>query len=197
MGWQAQRHVAEEERNHSPHGLWVTVATGMDRLVLFGAPGFCALFSAFAVSRSPQTNRCGAAPSVAKPRKASEPRCAPAMQEAPMGPAACFGQYKGCSFPWQSLRLSLIHHPRPRRGHEAWKLSFRMYKLQRATLLGKSVLFWEKKTLRVFHLSNKALYFMPASDAFEKKRWIPIPNTKRDDCIFTSMKTIKIDHSRR
>ena len=32
IGWQAHRHVAEEEHNQSPQALWITVAKGMDRL---------------------------------------------------------------------------------------------------------------------------------------------------------------------
>ena len=54
-----------------------------------------------------------------------------------------------------------------------------------------------KKTLRVFHLSNKPLHFMPASDAFEKNVGFLSQTHNGTNCIFTSMETIKIDHSRR
>lgn len=51
--------------------------------------------------------RCGDAPSVAKPRSALEPKCAPAMRGASMGPAAHFQE------------VVLEPKPTPRQGHEA------------------------------------------------------------------------------
>ena len=167
-----QRHVAEEERNHTLimdfgsqlQQAWT--ASGLDRIVI--------------LNRGPlqlQLNHDVAPPSRWQSRERLRNQDALRRWEAVLDPS-----------------------PTPKAGAwglEARKPSFRMYKLQRATLLGKSLFFWEKKTLRVFHLSNKALYFMPASDAFEKNVGFLSQTHNGTNCIFTYMEIIKIDHSRR